>query len=88
MKQTWFEKWRQRLSAAWDVIVGRAYACYDPPGSPLERVYAEWVGYYFGLQYAINLKRLPEEYRKQIMIKMTDTAAKLPPGTIDRWPDA
>lgn len=57
---------------------------------------AEWVGCYFGLQKAGNLKlgfaRGPvgtfvlNELRKMIDAEMRAVEAKLPPGTIDAWP--
>ncbi len=47
---------------------------------------AEWVGYYFGLQSAINMKRLPEEYVRFLRGEMSAVEARLPPGTIDAWP--
>lgn len=47
---------------------------------------AEYVGYYFGLQRAINMKRLPEEYVRFLRAEMSDIEAKLEPGTIDAWP--
>lgn len=47
---------------------------------------AEWVGYFFGLQRAINMKRLPNEFVRFLRAEMDDIEAKLPPGTIDAWP--
>ena len=47
---------------------------------------AEWVGYYFGLQRAVNLKRLPEEFVQFLLSEMKDVEEKLPAGTIDKWP--
>jgi len=47
---------------------------------------AEQVGFYFGLQRACNLKRMPEEFCRLLLAEMKDTADKLPPGTIDSWP--
>lgn len=28
MRETFFEKWKHRISSAWDVLTGRAYAAY------------------------------------------------------------
>lgn len=57
---------------------------------------AEWVGYYFGLQRAGNIKPsfvrgevatvAINELRKMIDAEMAKVAAMLPPGTIDAWP--
>lgn len=47
---------------------------------------AELVGFYFGLQRAINMRRLPEEYVTFLRAEMQDVESKLPPGTIDAWP--
>lgn len=47
---------------------------------------AEQVGYYFGLQRAINMKRLPEEFVTFLRGEMQHVEKKLPPGTIDAWP--
>lgn len=30
MSQTFWEKWRHRITGAWDVMTGRAYAAYHP----------------------------------------------------------
>lgn len=49
---------------------------------------AEWVGYYFGLQRAVNMKRLPENYVRFLLGEMRDVEAKLPTGTIESWPKA
>jgi hypothetical protein len=49
---------------------------------------AEWVGYYFGLQRAINMKRLPENYVTFLRGEMAEVEGRLPPGTIDNWPRA
>lgn len=60
---------------------------------------AEWVGYYFGLQRAGNL-RVPavsadqadgagvavNALRRLIQSEMNRVEAMLPPGTIDAWP--
>lgn len=29
MSETFFEKWKHRIVSAWDVLTGRAYACYS-----------------------------------------------------------
>lgn len=47
---------------------------------------AEWVGYYFGLQRAVNMKRLPENFVQFLLTEMGKVEASLPPGTIDAWP--
>jgi hypothetical protein len=47
---------------------------------------AEWVGFYFGLQRAVNMKRLPENFVTFLLAEMKDAEDKLPPGTIDSWP--
>jgi hypothetical protein len=47
---------------------------------------AEWVGYYFGLQRATNMKRLPAEFVSFLDHEMREVESKLPPGTIESWP--
>jgi hypothetical protein len=47
---------------------------------------AEWVGYYFGLQRALNMKRLPSEFVSFLDHEMREVESKLPPGTIESWP--
>jgi hypothetical protein len=47
---------------------------------------AEWVGYYFGLQRALNMKRLPQEFVAFLDHEMREVESKLPPGTIESWP--
>ena len=57
---------------------------------------AEWVGFYFGLQRAGNMKiagymgpessRAINLLRAMIDDEMALVIAKLPPGTIDAWP--
>ena len=47
---------------------------------------AEWVGYYFGLTRAFNMKRLPDEFVRFLDGEMREVEAKLPPGTLDSWP--
>lgn len=47
---------------------------------------AEWVGYYFGLQRAINMKRLPENFVAYLLAEMQTVERSLPPGTIGTWP--
>jgi hypothetical protein len=47
---------------------------------------AEWVGYYFGLQRALNMKRLPAEFVSFLDHEMHEVESKLPPGTIENWP--
>lgn len=56
---------------------------------------AELVGCYFGLQQAGNMRPAPLSFeganainalRKMIDGKMQEIVAKLPLGTIDRWP--
>lgn len=47
---------------------------------------AEWVGCYFGIQRAVNMKRLPEEFCQFLLAEMRSIEAKLPLGTIDAWP--
>jgi hypothetical protein len=47
---------------------------------------AEWVGYYFGLQRALNMKRLPAEFVAFLDHEMHEVKDKLPPGTIESWP--
>jgi hypothetical protein len=47
---------------------------------------AEWVGYYFGLQRALNMKRLPAEFVAFLDHEMREVESKLPPGTIESWP--
>jgi hypothetical protein len=47
---------------------------------------AEWVGYYFGLQRALNMKRLPPEFVSFLDHEMREVESKLPPGTIENWP--
>lgn len=53
---------------------------------------AEWVGHYFGLQRAGNIK-LPggdadtiNRFRMMLDAAMAEVKAKLPLGTIDAWP--
>ena len=62
---------------------------------PREEI-AEWVGYYFGLQRAGNLRltiprgdgesRALNDLRKSIDAEMAKIVKMLPPGTIDGWP--
>lgn len=57
---------------------------------------AEWVGCYFGLQQAANMKlpfprddsssRAQNAIGDMCLAKMHEIEAKLPPGTIDAWP--
>jgi hypothetical protein len=56
---------------------------------------AELVGFYFGLQRAGNMRPLPltaegadaiNALRKMLDDEMQATAAKMPPGTLDAWP--
>jgi len=58
---------------------------------------AELVGQYFGLQQAGNMNpriergdegsRMLNALREMIDAKKREVEAKLPPGTIDRWPN-
>jgi len=41
MSETFFEKWRHRISTAWDVLIGRAYACYFKPDDIARAALAE-----------------------------------------------
>lgn len=47
---------------------------------------AEWVGYYFGLTRAFNMKRLPSEFVRFLDVEMREVEARLSPDTINNWP--
>lgn len=48
---------------------------------------AEWVGYYFGLQRAVNLTHMPENFRTLLLHEMADVELKVGPGVLADWPN-
>lgn len=46
---------------------------------------AEWVGYYFGLQRALN-KGPHTQIATELETEMGDVLLKMPPGTVEAWP--
>ena len=63
MSETFFEKWRHRISTAWDVLIGRAYACYFKPDD-IARA-------------ALTPEPWPQDAIDQEMIERTDDGWKL-----------
>ncbi len=49
---------------------------------------AEWVGYYFGLQRALNAAPANPPFKTFLETEMGDVLLKMPPGTVEAWPSA